>query len=106
MDPELCPKCGSMYLFDRTHYYSGGKMVVPIDGCFLCGYLRFREFTPQYSQRELPPVADPLYQKCSTKGCDKKIDTRMNNGGVCKPCRKIAALTKELKSLKGQRVTA
>ena len=53
----ICPKCGDMELFDRTHYYSCERIAFPIDGCFLCGYMEFREFIPVV--REIPKGDGP-----------------------------------------------
>ena len=71
MSDKLCPKCGLMYLYDRTHYYKSERAAMPIDGCSLCGFFEFREYVP--AMQEMPKGDGPGIKEIRRKPIVREI---------------------------------
>jgi hypothetical protein len=78
-----CTKCGCKVIVDaRVH-----SCELPAIKCVCCGKRWELYYIPTYIERPEPEKTGPIYAKCATPSCNKKIDTRCNNGGKCKSCR-------------------
>ena len=102
----LCPKCHSMEIFDRTHYYSCGRISVPIDGCFLCGYMTFREYMPV--MKEVPDAGHWSSPEARARNTATAVENGKRNGGKNKipvvhiPAERKAKLLAALAKIDGE----